>query len=95
MVSKKENEKMSSMKEQRIRQLVAVCVKKSLTPKKTAFCDFILRVTAAYYSFSKRTAKQYVDILIRAYHFDRWKSLVENNIHLEKEEQNKWINSPL
>jgi len=83
---------MSSMKEERIRQLVAVCVKKSLTPKKTAFCDFILQVTAAYYGFSKRTAKQYVDILIRAYRFDRWKSLVDNNILLKEEEKNRWIN---
>ena len=84
---------MSSMKEQRIRQLVAVCVKKNLTPKQTAFCDFILRVTASYYGFTKRTAKQYVDILIRAYRFDVWKSLVQNNIHLEEEEKTKWINS--
>lgn len=82
---------MSSMKEQRIRQLVAVCVKKSLTPKKTAFCNFILQVTASYYGFSKRTAKQYVDILIRAFRFDRWKSLVENNVHLEKEEKKQWM----
>lgn len=86
---------MSSMKEQRIRQLVAVCVKKGLTPKKTMFCNFILQVTASYYGFSKRTAKQYVDILIRAYHFDHWKSLVENNIHLKEEEKTEWINPPL
>lgn len=82
---------MSSLKEQRLKQLVAVCVKKGLNPKKTMFCNFILQVTAVYYQFSKRTAKQYVDILIRAYHFDKWNSLVTNNPYLEKEEQNKWI----
>jgi len=81
----------SSMKEQRLRQLVAVCVKKGLNPKKTMFCNYILQVTAVYYQFSKRTAKQYVDILIRAWHFDKWKSMVENNEYLEKEEQNEWI----
>ena len=71
--------------------MVAVCVKKDLTPKKTGFCDFILRMCATYYSYEKRTAKKYVDILIQSFRFNRWLSLIKNNTYLKKEEQEKWI----
>lgn len=73
-----------------INQLVAVCVKKNCTPKKTGFCDLILRLCATYYGYERRTAKKYVDILIQSFNFDRWKTLVQQNTFLKEEEKNEW-----
>jgi hypothetical protein len=82
-----------SQKEQRVHQIVALCVKKGKHPYKTAFCDFVIRACAALYNYDKRTAKTYVNILIGAWYFDKWRTLVQNNLRLTEEERQQWINS--
>lgn len=84
---------MSAMQKQfKIAQLVAICVKKGMTPKKNGFCDFILNITASYWGFEKRTAKKYVDILIRSFQGDKWQYIVKDNLFLKEEEREEWMN---
>jgi hypothetical protein len=81
-----------SEKDQRLNQLIALCVRNNLTPNKTPFCDFIIRACASIYGYEKRTAKSYVDILISAYRFNRWQNYVQFNPHLTDGEKQAWIN---
>lgn len=74
-----------------IAQLIAICVKKDLTPKKIGFSDYIYRLCATYWVYERRTARKYVDILIQAFTFDKWKGLVKANTFLKEEEREAWI----
>jgi hypothetical protein len=76
-------------------KIVAVCVKRNITPNKTGFADFLFRLSAAYYQNDRRTTKKYIDTLIQAYHFDRWRTLVEQTCFLTQEEKNLWIREHL
>lgn len=82
---------MTSDKEFHVRQLVAACVRKECTPLKIGFADLVFRLCAAYFQYSRRSARQYVDILIQSFRHDRWKGLVEANIFLDEEEREQWI----
>lgn len=86
---------MSVIKKQfRVAQLIAVCVKRNITPKNNnGFCDYILRVAATYYACEKRVGRNYVNVLIQAFKFDKWKSLVIHNEFLNEEEKKQWINT--
>jgi len=86
---------MVTTKTHRINQLIAVCVKKEMTPKHNGFCDYIVRVCATYYAVEKRTAKKYVHVLIESFRFDKWKSLIQNNNFLSEEEKAEWIRKHL
>ena len=82
---------MNETKSGRILQLVAVCVKKELTPSQTGFADFIIRLSASYFQCDKRTSRSYIDTLIQAFRFDKWKSLVQQNLYLSEEEKVGWM----
>lgn len=82
---------MGSDKEFHVFQLVAACVRKECTPRKVGFADYILRLCAAYFQYERRTARQYVDILIQSFRHDRWKGLVETNVFLKEKERQEWI----
>jgi len=80
-----------SEKSNRVNQLVAVCVKKDLTPSKTGFADFLIKLCATYFSCDKRTSRAYIDTLIQAFRFDKWKTLVSSNLFLSEEERKEWM----
>lgn len=78
----------------RLRQLVAYCVKLNLTPSKTGFADFIIHKSSTF-GVSVGTSKGYITTLVEAWHHNQWKSYIENNNYLTKEEQTKWIQTHL
>jgi hypothetical protein len=85
----KEKKGMSD-KHLRLSQLVAVCVKKQKTPSKVGFADFIHQLCASYYGVDKRTRREYLDTLIQSWNFEKWRTLVQSNGYLSKEEKEAW-----
>ena len=78
-------------RQDRTQRLVAACVKSHITPRKNSFADFIRQLTATYFSLTRATGKGYTNVLIQAWGFDQWRSLVKSNPHLSLEEKQQWI----
>jgi len=74
-----------------ISQLVATCIKKGYNPTKIGFSDFVYRLCATYFGYEKRTTKNYIDVLIQSFRFDKWKSLVASNGFLSEDEKQQWM----
>jgi len=78
-------------REKRIGLLIALSVKNSLTPDSVAFCDFILKASAAKFAVTRQTAKGYVDTLLSCWRWGRWKEQIKTNNNLTQEEKDRWI----
>lgn len=74
----------------RLRQIVAECIKRDLTPKRTGFADFVIR-KASELGLRPQTAREYIITLGKAYYHNKWRSYVRYNDYLSKEEQDRWI----
>ena len=74
----------------RLRQVVAECVKRGLTPQKVGFADFVLRKSSDF-GLTPTTTRGYVATLIEAWNHNRWKSYIQHNDYLTEEEKEKWI----
>ena len=82
---------MSLPKEDRVQQLIAICVKNDKTPKKVGFADFIYGVSAVRFLLSHKTVKEYIQVLVDAWRQDKWKHLVKSNDYLSREEKETWL----
>ena len=71
--------------------LIAVCVKNNITPTRTGFADFILRACAGKFGMDKAKGKSFIDALISAWKFDRWKNHIKDNPYLTPEEKEGWF----
>jgi len=78
-------------REERIHQLIALCVKNNLTPLKNAFAGFLQNVCISRFGIEKRTARNYIDSLIAGWRLDRWKQMLQENPYLTMEEKTTWI----
>lgn len=78
-------------REDRTERLVAACVKSNITPNNNRFATFVRQLTANYFSVTQATGKSYTDVLIQAWRFDKWGSLVKINPHLSLEEKQEWM----
>lgn len=76
---------------ERLREVVANCVKKGLDPTKTGFSDFVINYISANYGLRPKTAREHVRTLIDAYNFNRWASYLKHNDYISKEEAEEWI----
>jgi len=74
----------------RLRQIVAECIKRDLTPNKIGFADFINRKVAEF-GLRPQTAREYCVTLGRAWDYNKWISYVRHNDYLSREEQERWI----
>jgi len=75
----------------RLRQLVAICIKKGLTPSSVGFADLVLNYSCSEFGVSMSTAKDYLKTLVGAWRYNKWKSYVKHNHYLTKEEQKRWL----
>lgn len=74
-----------------VNYLIGVCVKNGVTPQKVTFANFIRKVCASKFSMDKYKAKSYIDTLISAWQFDKWKGYVEESPYLTLEEKERWL----
>lgn len=83
---------MTSPREERMLQLVALCVHHDKNPSKTtAFADFIIQACASAFGSSRRTAKTYLDTLISSWRANKWRNYVQDNLYLKPEERGRWL----
>lgn len=78
-------------RDDRISQLVALCVKNDLTPRKNAFAGKIRDWSSMRFGCSERTAKDYATTINNAWTGDRWKNFVAESEYLTEEEKQAWI----
>jgi hypothetical protein len=74
-----------------INYLVAVCVKNGVTPFDVRFAGFIQKACAAKFGYDRQKAKSFIDALISAWRFDRWRSFVEESPYLTSGEKMVWM----
>lgn len=77
-------------REDRIKQLVALCVKNNRTPRQTGFADLIHQLSATRFFVVKATATGYLHTLIQAWRMDKWRTFVKDNSYLTVEEKTEW-----
>lgn len=75
----------------RLRQLVATCIKNGKFPDKVGFADHVIGYSASMFGLSPRTAKSYLKTLIQAWNYDHWIAYVKNNDYLNEKERQEWI----
>ena len=78
-------------RQDRIEQLLAIMVKNEITPRRIAFTDIVIRVSAMKFAVFLETAKEYAQVLIDAWRADKWESMVKENGYLTSEEKEKWF----
>jgi len=78
----------------RLRQIVAVCLKNNLNPNVTGFSDYVINYIASNYGLRPQTAREHVKTLIDAWHHNAWNSYIKHNPYLTEEEKQKWIKKP-
>lgn len=81
----------SAEREDRIDQLVTLCIKKNITPNKNTFAGFIQIASISRFAVSKHTATDYANTLVKAWNSDRWKRLARKGFYLSLEEKTEWI----
>jgi hypothetical protein len=74
-----------------INYLIAICVKNNITPKDVRFAGLIRKVCASKFGYDKYKAKSFMEVLISAWRFNKWKNYVENSHYLTEEEKRKWV----
>jgi hypothetical protein len=83
---------MSNAREDRINQLVAVCVHNNKNPTNTAgFADFIIKVCNSVFGCNRQTAKEYVRTLVSNFRLDKWCSIVQKSTYLNENERSMWL----
>ena len=75
----------------RLRQIVAECVKRGLTPQIIGWADFVNRKSADF-GVTPLTARRYAMTLAQAWNHNKWRSYILNNDYLTKAEQENWLN---
>jgi hypothetical protein len=75
----------------RIAQIVALCVKNNITPNNAAFADFVIRVSEARFGVRRETSKSYIAAILSAWRYDKWKTILQENVYLQEAEKQKWI----
>jgi len=84
---------MPTPREERVLQLVALCVHNGKNPyDTTGFADFVIRACASAFGSTRRSARDYVSTLIESYRFNKWKNYVKENLYLTPEEREAWLN---
>ena len=76
----------------RLRQLVATCIKAGRLPgqRRAGLADFVLNA-AATLGLTPQTCRAYLRTLIHAWNHDRWRSYVENNPYLTEEQRETFL----
>lgn len=83
---------MNTPREERITQLVALCVRHGKNPSDTtAFADFIIQACASAFGSTRRTARDYALTLVNSWRANKWRNYVQDNLYLEPEERRRWI----
>jgi hypothetical protein len=74
-----------------ITYLVAICIKNNVTPNDSRFAGLIRKACAAKFGYDKYKATSFIDALISAWRFNKWKDYVEDSPYLTKEEKERWL----
>ena len=74
----------------RLRQIVASCVKNGMYPDKAGFHFFVSGLISSSYGLTPRTVKNYIKTLIDAWKFNRWDSYLSNNGYVSHDEVEAW-----
>jgi hypothetical protein len=82
---------MSNLHQDRVDQLIALCIRNNLTPANSAFVEYIRKACATRFGLEKNKAKPFVEILVSAWRGDKWKYHVHQSSYLTKEEIDQWI----
>lgn len=81
----------SEARQDRIRKLVALCIKNNITPEKITFGNFVRRVCLSTFGLEKQAAKSMALTVYGAWTGDHWKIMVQDNPYLTEEQSQKWI----
>jgi hypothetical protein len=71
--------------------LVAICIKNNVTPDNVRFAGLIRKACASKFGYDKYKAKSFIDALISAWSFNKWKNYVEDSPYLTTEEKEWWL----
>jgi hypothetical protein len=83
---------MSDVKQDRIAQIIAVCVKNKVDPySRNNFADIVFAACAQLFGIEKKACKPYLDVVITTWRTNRWKRYVETNPYLSKEVVEAWM----
>ena len=74
----------------RLRQIIAECVKRKLTPKKIGFANHIQSIVADF-GLTPETVKGYIWNIMQSWNRNYWASYIKNNDYLTEEEIKEWI----
>lgn len=73
-----------------MRQIVAELIRRDITPNSNNFAD-VVRSLCAGFGLRTATTRDYVQTLINAFKYLKWKPFVENNDYLTPEEKQAWL----
>jgi len=76
----------------RLKQIIAYAVKNNIKGTDTKFASCVIQVCASF-GIHKKTGREYLETLITAYKFNKWKSYLIHNKYIEKEDVENWINA--
>ncbi len=83
-----------SSRQDKVEQLIAICVKAKVDPNRTnAFATFVAQQCANRFCSSKSSIKDFTDVLIKTWRLDKWKRYVKDNVYLTVTERTEWMNS--
>ena len=71
-----------SAKLDRLRFIVAECIKRGRTPRHVGFADLVIQIANGQFGLSRQVAKDYVRILINAWNYNKWLSYIKHNDYL-------------
>jgi hypothetical protein len=79
-------------REDRLNLTVALAVKNKTHPNRNNFVAFVRKVYATKFGLTERQTREDLEILIKAYHAERWQTLLANCPYpLSEEEVNSWM----
>ena len=71
-----------SAKLDRLRFIVAECIKRGKTPNHTGFADLVIQIANGQFGLSYGVARDYVRILVNAWNYNKWISYIKHNDYL-------------
>jgi len=74
----------------RLRQIVAELVRRNATPDKVGFADLVQTLVASF-GLSTSVATDYIETLVRAWRYLKWKPFIQYNDYLTEEEKKVWF----
>jgi len=78
-------------REDRLNLIVALAVKNKTHPNKNNFVSFVRRIYASKFNLSVAQTRAELDILVKAYQAERWKTLLKDlPYELTEKELEEW-----